>query len=124
MSPTLAASQLSPFLSTQLRIIRHYQMIVSVLIVFVLSSRSCDLVLTEWTPITKEYVLNNKVDEGPIYIAQKVYSERAVWEFAEKHPDVEVASSRSFLIVVFLPAHASRPYSSTSLLLRAFRCWL
>ena len=32
------------------------------------------------------------MDDAIIYVAQKVFSERAVWEFADQHPDIEVAT--------------------------------
>ncbi|KAF5349859.1 hypothetical protein D9758_014041 [Tetrapyrgos nigripes] len=54
-----------------------------------------------WNPLTTEQAV---ADGSPmaIYTASKKYSELAVWEWAEKHPDVEVA--------VILPPLVVGPY--------------
>ena len=50
---------------------------------------------SEWIPFSKEDALSKKdLDMVSIYIAQKVLGEQAVWEFADQHPDVEVATGR------------------------------
>ena len=57
----------------------------------------------EWFAINKEEVLNSKsFDPLAVYLAEKVLSEQAVWEFADQHPDLEITTSR------FTPEHACR----------------
>lgn len=61
----------------------------------------------EWLPVSKEEVLNNKnADTIAIYAVEKVLAERAVWEFAEQHPHIEVTSGEltqcSFISYRFL----------------------
>ena len=52
----------------------------------------------DWLPITREQVLK----EGPnasiytIYAAEKALAEKAVWDFVDKHPHVEMTASKSF----------------------------
>ena len=58
--------------------------------------------LPEWTTVTKEDILHPKNDgeddtrDYKVYIAEKTLAERAVWEFADKHPHVEVTSSELY----------------------------
>ncbi|KAF5357375.1 hypothetical protein D9758_005866 [Tetrapyrgos nigripes] len=51
-----------------------------------------------WNPLTKEQAVANGSPMA-IYSASKKYSELAVWEWADKHPDVEVAVILPPLIV-------------------------
>lgn len=48
----------------------------------------------EWLPMAKkEDILKIDNPDGfLIYAAEKVLSERAVWEFAEQHPDIELTT--------------------------------
>ncbi|KAI0373137.1 NAD-P-binding protein [Pilatotrama ljubarskyi] len=46
---------------------------------------------TEWFEITKEQALASQ-HPGLVYVAEKVLAERAVWEFAEKHPSIDVTT--------------------------------
>ncbi|KAK7053186.1 hypothetical protein VNI00_003805 [Paramarasmius palmivorus] len=43
----------------------------------------------DWNPVTKEAALESK-DYFAVYAAAKKYSELAVWDWAEAHPNVEV----------------------------------
>ena len=49
--------------------------------------------------MTKEDVLHSD-DKYVIYAASKKYAELAVWEWAEAHPDVDVTTSKSIIIVL------------------------
>ncbi|KAI0355153.1 NAD-P-binding protein [Trametes cingulata] len=44
---------------------------------------------TDWFEITREQALASQ-HPGLVYIAEKVLAERAVWDFAEKHPGIDV----------------------------------
>ncbi|KAH8100073.1 NAD-P-binding protein [Cristinia sonorae] len=63
--------------------------------------------MKEWSPITKEEILNKKdADVFTIYIAEKVLSEKAVWEFAEQHPHIELTTvNPPFFYGPFAPGH-------------------
>ncbi|THH31769.1 hypothetical protein EUX98_g2423 [Antrodiella citrinella] len=68
----------------------------------------------QWVSISKEDVINNK-DASPviIYVAEKVLSERAVWEFVEKHPHIEMTTvNPPFFHGPFAPGYKS-PYESS-----------
>lgn len=55
------------------------------------------LLCLDWLPITREQVLK----EGPnasiytIYAAEKALAEKAVWDFVDKHPHVEMTASKA-----------------------------
>ncbi|TCD66399.1 hypothetical protein EIP91_001390 [Steccherinum ochraceum] len=61
----------------------------------------------DWLPITREGVLSIKEpDAGLIYAAEKVLAERAVWEFADQHPHVELTSvGPTYFFGPFAPGH-------------------
>ncbi|THH28933.1 hypothetical protein EUX98_g5257 [Antrodiella citrinella] len=63
----------------------------------------------DWVPITKETVLSNKdTDKMTVYVAEKVLSERAVWEFVDQHPHIELATvNPPFFFGPFAPGHRS-----------------
>ncbi|KAH8100066.1 NAD(P)-binding protein [Cristinia sonorae] len=69
----------------------------------------------EWFPITKEEVLNGKdVDPYTIYIAEKVLSEKAVWEFAEQHPHIELTTvNPPFFYGPFAPGYRTPHETNT-----------
>lgn len=48
----------------------------------------------DWNPIKKEDI-NADTDPVLAYVAAKALSERAVWEWAEAHPHVDVTTSES-----------------------------
>ncbi|THU80423.1 NAD(P)-binding protein [Dendrothele bispora CBS 962.96] len=56
----------------------------------------------DWNPMTKEQVLSSK-NSLEVYAVSKKYAELAIWEWAEKHPHVEVA--------VILPPLIFGPYA-------------
>ncbi|TCD63750.1 hypothetical protein EIP91_005001 [Steccherinum ochraceum] len=67
----------------------------------------------EWLPITKEDVLNDKA-ASPflVYKAEKVLSERAVWEFADQHPHIELTTvNPPFFYGPFAPGYKA-PFQS------------
>jgi len=61
----------------------------------------------QWFSITKEEVLSNKdADAMIIYIAEKVLSEQAIWEFVDGHPHVELTTvNPPFFFGPFAPGH-------------------
>ncbi|KAH8806523.1 hypothetical protein DL96DRAFT_1698918 [Flagelloscypha sp. PMI_526] len=44
----------------------------------------------DWNPVTKEEALAGTLSEMGAYAASKTYAERAVWDWAEAHPHVDV----------------------------------
>ncbi|KAI0351273.1 NAD-P-binding protein [Trametes cingulata] len=46
---------------------------------------------TSWYEVTREEALEKR-DPGLVYAAEKTLAERAVWEFAEKHPNIDVTA--------------------------------
>ncbi|TCD61545.1 hypothetical protein EIP91_008273 [Steccherinum ochraceum] len=69
----------------------------------------------DWYGITREEVVNNKdVDGWTVYCAGKALAEKAVWEFAEKHPNIEItAINPSFFYGPFAPGHKA-PHEGTA----------
>ena len=58
-------------------------------------SNKTDLYFIEWLPVTREDVLSNPdVDPLTVYSAEKALSEKAVWEFADAHPHVELTTGK------------------------------
>lgn len=45
----------------------------------------------DWNPVTKEFALTGGV-EMLTYAASKKFAELALWEWADKHPHVEVTT--------------------------------
>ncbi|EMD37318.1 hypothetical protein CERSUDRAFT_73226 [Gelatoporia subvermispora B] len=45
-----------------------------------------------WTSVTKEQAVAPGVNAMVTYVAEKKFAELAVWEFAEKHPHVDITS--------------------------------
>ena len=55
--------------------------------------------------MTKENGLHS--DEKHVtYAASKKYAELAVWEWAEAHPDVDITTSKSVILLFFYPPKA------------------
>ncbi|KAA1470035.1 NAD-P-binding protein [Dentipellis sp. KUC8613] len=50
--------------------------------------------LTEhtWSPLTREIALAPGTPSTVVYFTSKVLSEKAVWKFAEEHPDVDITT--------------------------------
>ena len=46
--------------------------------------------LADWNPITKEQILSGILDPLSSYSGTKTFAERAVWEFAAEHPDINI----------------------------------
>ncbi|THH28736.1 hypothetical protein EUX98_g5432 [Antrodiella citrinella] len=69
----------------------------------------------DWVSINKEEILSNKdVDGFSVYVAEKVLSERAVWEFVDQHPHIELTTiNPPFSFGPFAPGHRS-PYEGTT----------
>jgi nucleoside-diphosphate-sugar epimerase len=45
---------------------------------------------TDWNPITKEQILTGTLEPLKSYSGSKTLAERAVWEFAAEHPDINI----------------------------------
>ncbi|TCD63894.1 hypothetical protein EIP91_004803 [Steccherinum ochraceum] len=69
----------------------------------------------QWCEVDKEGILNNKnTDPVTIYIAEKVLSELAVWEFADRHPHIEVtAVNPPYFYGPFAPGYKAYVGNST-----------
>ena len=48
------------------------------------------IVWTDWNPVTKEQILSGVLDPLSSYSGTKTFAERAVWEFAAEHPDINI----------------------------------
>ena len=46
----------------------------------------------DWYDVTREQALDPKADMFTVYAAEKILAERAAWEFADKHPEMEIAT--------------------------------
>ncbi|KAG5635331.1 hypothetical protein H0H81_011705 [Sphagnurus paluster] len=57
----------------------------------------------DWGVVTREEVEKKAEDPFYVYFASKVLSEKAIWEFAEKHPQLDVAT--------ILPGFVFGPYA-------------
>lgn len=44
----------------------------------------------DWNPVTKEEILSGTLDPLSTYAGTKTFAERAVWEFAADHPDINL----------------------------------
>jgi nucleoside-diphosphate-sugar epimerase len=56
------------------------------------------LVLKDWNPVTKEMALTGG-NEMITYAASKKFAEIALWDWADKHPHVEVTTRTFFLVL-------------------------
>lgn len=50
--------------------------------------------LLAWGHTSREEVLSGKLNPLEVYIACKILTERAVWEFAAANPQVDISTSR------------------------------
>ena len=46
----------------------------------------------DWSPVTREEALDGTKDSFYIYVAEKTLAERALWDFADKHPHIDVTT--------------------------------
>ena len=51
----------------------------------------------DWNPRTYEEVLDPHSTPYDAYCVSKKFAEKALWKFAEEHPEISVASGESFL---------------------------
>ncbi|OBZ70868.1 hypothetical protein A0H81_09122 [Grifola frondosa] len=49
----------------------------------------------DWNSVTREEVLDGMRDEMFIYAAEKTLAERAVWEFADQHPHMDITTEET-----------------------------
>jgi hypothetical protein len=52
------------------------------------------MAMADWNPITREEALTCGIDIET-YSASKTFAEKALWEWAEKHPHIEVTTRTS-----------------------------
>lgn len=64
------------------------------------------LVLKDWNPVTKEMALTGG-NQMITYAASKKFAEIALWDWADKHPHVEV-TTRTFILVPKVPTRLKR----------------
>ncbi|KDQ50487.1 hypothetical protein JAAARDRAFT_81852 [Jaapia argillacea MUCL 33604] len=57
----------------------------------------------DWNPATKEEALKPDAGDAIIYSASKALSEKAVWDFVEEHPDIDVTT--------ILPSYIFGPFA-------------
>ncbi|KAL4249503.1 NAD(P)-binding domain superfamily protein [Abortiporus biennis] len=71
---------------------------------------------TTWVDVSKEVALSGKKGPFYIYLAQKVLSERAIWEFVDQHRDVDVTVvNPPFFFGPFAPSYPNPDASKSSL---------
>ncbi|TFK65960.1 NAD(P)-binding protein [Pluteus cervinus] len=58
---------------------------------------------SDWGTVTKEQVYAKAKDPFYVYFASKILAERAVWQFAKEHPEVDIAT--------ILPSFVFGPYA-------------
>ena len=54
----------------------------------------------DWNPITKEAILSG-ADPMATYSGTKTFAERAVWEFAAEHPDLNITVCKCRFFVLY-----------------------
>ncbi|KAI0358996.1 NAD-P-binding protein [Trametes cingulata] len=69
--------------------IKRYVLVSSIVTVGSLTDFSSPWKETDWFDTTREKALASN-DPGFVYQSEKVLAEQAVWEFAEKHPSIDV----------------------------------
>lgn len=52
------------------------------------------ILTTDWGETTREEVIAKAADPYFVYFASKILAEKAVWEFAKEHPELDVATSK------------------------------
>ncbi|KAK7692305.1 hypothetical protein QCA50_003930 [Cerrena zonata] len=73
-----------------------------------------------WNPITKDIALQSK-EPFVIYIAEKTLAEKAVWEFVDKHPHVEMMTvNPPFFYGPYAPSYRNDDASKGSLSTNGF----
>ncbi|KAK7692423.1 hypothetical protein QCA50_004048 [Cerrena zonata] len=73
-----------------------------------------------WNPITKEYALQSD-DPFVIYVAEKALAEKAVWEFVEEHPHIEMLTvNPPFFFGPFAPSYRNDNANQASLSTNGF----
>jgi nucleoside-diphosphate-sugar epimerase len=50
---------------------------------------------TDFNPVTREDTYADDYPTGGIYSASKTLAERAVWEYADAHPDLQIIACQS-----------------------------
>jgi len=68
-----------------------------------------------WNPVTREIALGPNSNAWVVYAAEKTFSERAIWEFADAHPHIEVLTvNPPFFYGPFAPGWSTAPGSLSS----------
>ncbi|KAI0666314.1 NAD-P-binding protein [Trametes maxima] len=71
--------------------IKRFVLISSIVTVKRADDKSSTWTDNDWVDVTREQALSSK-DPEYVYIAEKTLAEKAVWEFAEAHPHVDVTT--------------------------------
>jgi len=70
----------------------------------------------DWNPITKEQILSETLDPLSSYSGSKTWAERAVWEFAEVHPGINITVlNPPFFIGPLAPGFRVPPWDKKAL---------
>ena len=62
------------------------------MIIFWVPDLALRIVLVDWSPVTREEALDGTRDPFYIYAVEKTLAERALWDFADKHPHIDVTT--------------------------------
>jgi len=75
----------------------------------------------DWNPITREHILYGNPDPLASYSGTKTFAERAVWEFAAEHPDMNITVlNPPFFIGPFAPGFRVPPGDRAALSTNTF----
>jgi len=96
--------------------VRHFAFVSSIVSVTNLQGPNRPLTDQDWNPSTREQALDGTHDPFFIYAVEKTLAEHAVWDFADKHPHIEVTTvNPPFFFGPFAPGYRN-PTASISAL--------
>jgi len=72
--------------------IKHFSITSSVAAVAQLDKPRSVVTEDDWNPSTREEALENGQNSRFVYWASKTLAERAVWEFSDQHPDINITT--------------------------------
>ncbi|OJT14017.1 hypothetical protein TRAPUB_9427 [Trametes pubescens] len=83
--------------------IKHFVLVSSILTVRLLGDSAPSWTEDDWVSTSREQALASN-DPTFVYVSEKALAEQAVWEFAEKHPNIDVTTlNPPFFIGPFAP---------------------
>ncbi|KAI0786732.1 hypothetical protein C8Q75DRAFT_825778 [Abortiporus biennis] len=95
--------------------IKKFVYVSSIVTINPLSSDS-DYKDTTWANVSKEDALSGKLDPWHVYVTEKVLAEKAIWEFADIHLDLDVTVLNPPFFFGPYPPNYSNPDASRSAL--------